>query len=157
MAALTADANLQHKGTPTKIAIPAVAGGDTFYAGALVYADATAGLAQVVPASGDVLLGICAKQTVAAAGDLVEVYVDGVWSIPYASAAVGDSDAIIGLNIGTTQSDNPADLTAMAIAALATGDIMFGKMICMNAEETAHAWVHLTAGWIWDDTEKAWI
>ena len=66
MAALTADVHIPHLGTPTKIAVKAV-GADTFFAGALVFADGTNGKAQVVPAATDAFLGICAKQVVAAA------------------------------------------------------------------------------------------
>lgn len=154
--ALTADVHIPHKGTPTKVAIPAI-GADTFFAGALVYADDANGKVQAVPAAGDVFLGIVAKQVVAtAANDLVEVYVDGIHALAYGSAAEGDQSASICLNIGTTQSDDEGDMSALDLAGLATDDILIGKMIAMNAEETSRAWVRLIPGFKWEDTDKAW-
>lgn len=154
---LTADLNLTHKGTPTLIKVKAV-GADTFYKGALVYADAANGKAQAVPAAGDTLIGICAYQVVAGAADvLIPIYVDGVWSLPYNSAAEGDQDASIIMDISAHQTDDIGDCDAAAVATLDTGDILIGKMIAMDYEETSNGWVILTPGWTWEDTEKAWL
>ena len=124
MAALTGGADLQHKGNleKWKLSVKAV-GADTFYRGALVYGDATNGKAQAVPAAGDVLLGVGAKTVVAAAADeLVEIYTGGLWGFACTVAVVeGDVGDILIMDIGTTQTDNPADLvtgTAATTAAI---------------------------------------
>jgi hypothetical protein len=157
MAALTADVHIPHKGTPTKLSVKAV-GADTFFAGALVYADATSGKAQAVPASGDFFIGICAKQVVAAAADaLVDIYVDGLWALAYGSAAEGDQgEAIVIDVVGGTLSDNEADLVTGTAATLAANDILIGKMLAMNYEETSRAWVQLMPGWIYSAT-LGWV
>ncbi len=159
MAALTADVHIPHKGNldQYKIALPAV-GADTFYAGAILYADETSGKVQTTPAAGDSFVGICAKQVVAAAADdLVEVYVGGVWALAYASAAEGDQGDVVVSDTSGTKSDNEADLVTLALAAFATDDVLIGKMIGMHQEETTRAWVILQPGFLWDDTDKAWI
>lgn len=156
MAVLDADVHIPHKGTPTKMAMPC-AGADIFYAGALLYADAADGLVQALPAAGDVFAGICAKQvTTTAANDLVEVYVDGIHALAYASAAEGDQmDHIVIVALGTL-SDNEADAQVVLTGALAGNDIRIGKMRGMNQQDTSRAWIELHPGEVWSLT-LGWV
>lgn len=144
MAALTADVHIPHLGNPTKIAVKAI-GADTFYAGALVFADSANGKAQVVPAVNDSFLGICAKQVVAAAADdLVEIYIDGVWALAFTGAAEVDVGQVVVVDIGEgTLSDNEADLVSAADATVAATDILIGKCVGLNRDETTRGWVQL--------------
>jgi hypothetical protein len=144
MAALTADVHIPHLGTPTKIAVKAVAA-DTFYAGALVFADGTTGKAQVVPAATDSFLGICAAQVVAtAADDLVEIYVDGIWALAFTGVAEVDVGQTVVVDMsGGALSDNEADLVSAADATIVAGDILIGKCIGINQEDTSRGWVQL--------------
>jgi len=143
MAALTADVDIPHLGTPTKITVNAVAGGDTFYKGSLVFADATLGLAQLVPAINDSFIGICAEQTVAAAGDPVPIYVDGVWALAFTGVAAADVGSAIVVNIDGTPSDNEADLASAEDATVVAGDILIGKCVGINTADTTRGWVVL--------------
>jgi hypothetical protein len=143
MAALTADVHIPHLGTPTKIKVKAV-GADTFYAGALVFADGTNGKAQVVPAATDSFLGICAKQVVVSAADeLVEIYVDGIWALAFTGVAEVDVGQTVVVDMTGTLSDNEADLVSAADATIVAGDILIGKCIGINEEETTRGWVML--------------
>ncbi len=148
MAALTADVHIPHLGTPTKLSVKAI-GADTFFAGALVFADSANGKAQVVPATGDAFLGICAKQVVAATDDLVEIYIDGTHAIAFAGAAEADVGNVVVIDIGGgTLTDNEADVVSAADATVAAADILIGKCVGLNADEPARGWVqlHVTSG-----------
>ena len=143
MAALEADVHIPHLGTPTKISVKAI-GADTFFAGALVFADGTNGKAQVVPAATDSFLGICAKQVVAtAADDLVEIYVDGIHALAFTGVAEADVGQTVVVDMTGTLSDNETDLVSAADATIVAGDILVGKCIGINAEETTRGWVML--------------
>ncbi len=149
MAALTADVHIPHLGTPTKLSVKAI-GADTFFAGALVFADSANGKAQVVPASGDAFLGICATQVIAtAADDLVEIYIDGCHALAFAGAAEADVGNVVVIDIGGgTLTDNEADVVSAADATVAAADILIGKCIGLNRDEVTRGWVqlHLTSG-----------
>lgn len=149
MAALTADVHIPHLGTPTKLKVKAI-GADTFFAGALVYADSANGKAQVVPATGDAFLGICAAQVVAAAADdLVEIYIDGCHAIAFTGAAEADVGNVVVVDIGGgTLTDNEADLVSAVDATVAAADILIGKCVGLSQEEPTRGWVqlHLTSG-----------
>lgn len=140
MAALTADVQIPALGaTAVKLALPAV-GADTFYAGALVYADATNGKCQVTMAAGDRFLGICAKQKVVAAADeLVDVYVDGIFLLPFNGAAVDDVGEKVWMDTDVA-TDNPADLLPDADITLAANDVLIGKCLGLSGSS---GWVKL--------------
>ena len=145
--ALTADIHIPHLGTPTKLKVKAI-GADTFFAGALVFADGTSGKAQVVPAATDSFLGICAKQVVATAADqLVEIYVDGIWALAFAGVAEADVGQVVIVDMdGGALSDDEGDLVAAADSAgnePVAGDILIGKCVGINEEETTRGWVML--------------
>lgn len=160
MADLSADVDLPHKGNldEYKISVKAV-GADTFYKGAFVFGDAANGKAQVTtPGAGDVFLGICSKQVVAtAADDLVEIYAGGLWAIPFVGVAEGDVGDVCIVDIaGGTSSDNPADSVAGADATVAVNDILIGKILAVDIEETTRGWVQLRPGWIYSAT-LGWV
>jgi hypothetical protein len=164
MAALTGSADLQHKGNldKYKLSVKCI-GADTFYMGALVYADITNGKAQSVPASGgnwadtDKLIGICAKTTVTTAADqMVEIYTGGLWAIPGAVAVVeGDVGDVLVIDadggVGA-MSDNPADGVTGTAATLADGDILIGKILAVDATDATRCWVRLQPGWNYEAT-----
>ncbi len=146
MGVLTADVDLPHLGTPTKLTVKAIAGGDTFYKGALVFADATLGLAQVLPAASDKFLGICAKQVVAAAGDDVEIDVDGIWAMLVSGIAATDvGDAVI-MDVSGTLSDNHADVVGATGATVVVTDVLIGKLLGITTEDATAGWVMLHQG-----------
>jgi len=159
MAALSADVDHPHKGNleDYKISVKAV-GADTFYKGACVYADAATGKAQVsVPEAGDVFLGICAKQVVAtAADDLVDIYAGGLWALNMTTPAEGDVGDACFMDISGTRTDNPADAIFPGDQALAANDILIGKLLAIDVEETTRGWVLLQPGWIYSAT-LGWV
>ena len=128
MAALAADINVSTVGTPTLYKF-AANGADTYYRGAIVFID-TGGGVQVVPAAGDLPLGISTKQQViAAAADLVEVMVEGWAWLPIGTGVAADDEGTrLTLDISATQSDNAADWIPEADAGggLAANDISLG-------------------------------
>jgi hypothetical protein len=128
MAVLAADVQLSHYGEPTKIPVPADAA-DIYYAGAIVWGKA-AGYATVAPSAGDRVLGICThKQTVAAQGDLVEIWADGLFQFPtiasITAADVGDS-AVFDVSAAIT--DNPADIISGGDLTVGANDVWFGQI-----------------------------
>lgn len=159
MAALTADVHIPHKGTPTKIELPAT-GADTFYAGALVWLDVSNNTGQVQVASiaaGDVVVGICAEQTVTtAAADLVPIYVDGVWALAVSATAATDVGAYACFDIDGTATDNEADAVNSADITLAANDVLLGTIIGQNQEETGRWWVKFTPGALYSTT-LGWV
>jgi len=160
MAAMAADADHPHKGNldEFKIAVKAV-GADTFYKGALVFGDAANGKAQVTqPAAGDVFLGICAKQVVAtAADDLVEIYAGGLWALPIETPAEGGVGDVAVVDIDDAgRSDNATDAMTGADATLAANDILLGKILAIDVEETTRAWIKLQPGYIYSAT-LGWV
>jgi hypothetical protein len=158
MAALSADVDLPHKGdlSEHKISVKSITA-DTFYKGALVFADATNGKAQVsTPAAGDVFLGICAKQVVAETDDLVDIYTGGLWAIPFVGAAEGDVGDVCIVDVGTTPTDNPAETVTGADATLAANDLLIGKIIAIDIEEITSGWVQLRPGWLYSAT-LGWV
>lgn len=128
MAALTASVHLPYMGLATKIEVPAI-GADTFYAGALVYADATNGKAQVGSlAAGDFFIGICAKKTVTtAADDLVPIYVNGVVGFPISGTTSADIGKLTVIDASAI-TDNPADVKCSADITDAANDICLGQI-----------------------------
>jgi hypothetical protein len=151
MAALSADLVLNYQGAqPTKIPVPMISA-LTFYKGALVFADGASGKAQILPASGDVFLGICAEQVVGTAADeIVEIYVDGVWLLPYTTPANGDEGGMCKVDMGGTLSDNIADCNGPATAA-AAGDIAIGVILAVGTSfESTVGWVKLMPGFVFD-------
>src|SRR6188768_590226 len=119
MGVLTADVLLTYKGHPQKFSHSAN-GADEFYEGALLFGD-TGGGCQVVPAAGDFFLGIVAyHQTVTAAGQEVEYFSDGlVLFPPCGGVTAADEGDVLIMDIGTTQSDNPADCVDATAATAA--------------------------------------
>ena len=137
MAVLAADINVSTFGTPTKLSFSANVA-DTYFKGAVVFIDDAGGV-QVVPAAGDRCAGIASKnQVIATAADEVEVYVDGYFEMPLGTnIAAADEGNFIGLDIGTTQSDNIADFVSLEIAAddvaIAVNDCVLGRIIRVKA------------------------
>ena len=159
MAALTADTDHPHKGSldDCKLAVKAV-GADTFFKGAFVFGDATNGKAQVTaPAAGDVFLGICAKQVVAAAADdLVDIYTGGLWALNMATPVEGDVGDVCIIDITGTPTDNPADAVTGTDATTAVNDLLIGKILAIDIEETTRAWILIQPGMIYSAT-LGWV
>jgi len=161
MAALTTAVHHEHKGNldKWKIGVKAI-GADTFYAGALVYADVTSGKAQVTAATGgnwadtDKFIGICAKTTVVTAADqLVEIYTGGLWSFLCDTTPVeGDVGDVLCMEADTLLTDNPADLATGAAAGLDDGDPLIGKIIAIDARDSNYCWVAIDPGWNYEAT-----
>jgi hypothetical protein len=131
MAALTGDAAYcSSVGDTTEVGFSANAA-DTYYKGALVFID-TGGGVQVVPAAGDMCIGISpSQQVIAAASDEVQVLVRGLVWLPVGSgiAAADEGDMLI-MDISATQSDNPADcISAGDATGLAANDIAIGRIL----------------------------
>lgn len=144
MGVLTTDVDIPHLGDVVKITVNALSGGDTFYKGALVFADSSLGLAQVLPAAGDSFLGICAENTVAAAGDPVPIYITGTWALKFTGAAAVDVGQTVVVDMsGGALSDNEEDLVSAADATIVAGDILVGKCIGINTADTSRGWVML--------------
>ena len=115
MAVLAKNANVGLVGTGTKISVPCGAA-DIFYEGAVVWTDETSASATVspvtvAPATGDRILGICARQvTTTAEGDLVDIYIDGTFAIKgMTNVTRHDIGELVVFDAGTTITDNPAD------------------------------------------------
>ncbi len=146
MAALTADVQISHRGPAKKITVKAI-GADTFFAGAMVFADGANGKAQVVPAATDHFLGICVKQVVAtAANDLVEIYSEGEFALAFIGAAEADVGDAVVIDMNGTLSDNQTDIVSAIDATVAAGDILVGRCSGLNEEETSLGWVELHKG-----------
>lgn len=148
MAALTAEVHVPHNAGAHKIGLPAETG--TYYGGSIVFTDATSGLASnpsiAAFAAGDVILGICAKtKVVAVDGELVEVYIDGVFLVPFVGAATADAGDTVMADTSATPTDNPADLVSGADGTPAAGDALLGQCLGIVG----------SAGWVKLDTCKA--
>lgn len=143
MAVLAADVQIPHVGNPTKISI-AVAGADVFYAGALVFA-AAAGGAVALAAASLPFLGIVARQfTTVAAGDLIEVYVDGVFRFPTGGAiTIADQGDALIMDASGTVSDNPADCVSAVDSTLVATDVLIGQILTVDADGM---WIQLKKG-----------
>jgi hypothetical protein len=102
---------------------------DIYYRGSIVYID-TAGGAQVVPAAGDMAIGISPKKQDVAAGAIVDVLIFGLVWLPLGSnIAAADEGDIAMLDISAIQSDNPADLVAQGDITLAANDVSVGRIM----------------------------
>jgi len=134
MAVLAKNANVALVGTGTKISVPCGAA-DIFYEGAVVWVDETSPTATVspitvAPATGDRILGICARQvTTTAEGDLVDVYIDGTFAIAGMSVTRNDIGDLIVFDAGTTITDNPADAVAAGDITTADNDAILGVLV----------------------------
>lgn len=131
MANLSADTPLRFYGTPTKIEVPvAETVTTTYYAGQLVFftGAATVGVNQT-PASGDLFVGICAEHRVTtAAGNLIPVYVDGVWSVPISGTTIADVGLACMVDANAV-TNNPADLKASSDITEAADDAIIGRIL----------------------------
>jgi len=160
MAALTADVHIPHLGpSPDKLSFPAT-GADTFFAGALVWLDISNNTGQVQVASiadGDIIAGICAKQvTTTAAGDLVELYINGTWALAVGSMVATDIGSAVVSDISGTITDNEADLVAAVDITIGAGDVLVGLSKAINTEETTRIWTELNLGWRYSAT-LGWV
>lgn len=155
MAALTGAAHHEHKGNLAggKLAVKAI-GADTFYAGAIVYGDGTNGKAQVVPAATDVFLGICAKTVVVTAADqLVEIYTTGLWKVLNDTTVVeGDVGDVLIQDSDGTFTDNMADCVTAAAAGIDDDNVLIGKILAVDANDSNYCWVAIEPGWIYEAT-----
>jgi len=127
MAARTANANLITVGAITTMGFSANAA-DTFFAGAVVWAD-TGGGAQVTAAAADSPIGICPfNQVIATAADEVQVIVAGVIGIPQATLTAADEGRLLGFDAGTL-TDNFEDAVTLSGLTLADNDCVLGKAL----------------------------
>lgn len=140
MAVLSADKAVECVGNVTKLKIPAQKA-DTFYAGAIVWTDETSPTASQTPlicdpATGDRVLGfIPYKQVAAAAGDLIEVVVDGIVKIPpIASIDNTDVGEFLIFDAGTAITDNPADCVSAGDTTLADNDAIVGRILAVHSD-----------------------
>lgn len=163
MAVLAANANVAIVGTGTKISVPCGAA-DIFYEGAVVWTDETSPTATVspvtvAPATGDRILGICARQvTTLAEGDLVDVYVDGTFAIKgMTNVTRHDIGEFVVYDAGTTITDNPADAVSAGDITLADNDAILGRLVSY-VDSTAYVKLGDTTGLIRaaDATAVAW-
>lgn len=136
MAALAADVNCSAVGKTCNLQLSAN-GADTFYRGAIVFSDATNGGVQAVPAAGDRAVGVIPyQQTTTASGDEVEVIVEGfVWLPVGTNITAADEGNVLTLDIGTTQSDNPADFESAEDLTLAANDVAAGRIIRVTSTQ----------------------
>lgn len=135
MAALAADVNCSAVGKYSSTQFSAN-GADTFYRGAIVFCDTGGGL-QAVPAAGDRVIGVIPyQQTTTASGDEVEVVVKGqVWLPVGTNIAAADEGELLALDIGSTQSDNPADFVSLGDITPANNDAIVGTILRVTSTE----------------------
>lgn len=137
MAAMTEDANISAVGPVTTISMPAIA--DTFYQGSLVFVLTGGGNVTNIPVnSGDnQCVGICLKQqTIANAGDSLEVAVVGLFWLPLSgNVATADAMSILYMDDSATLSDNPADLENNIQIPLVAQDIIVGRVIRITSTQ----------------------
>lgn len=132
MAALTGDINCTTLGTPDKATFSAN-GADTFHRGAIVWID-TGGGVQSVPAAGDRVLGIsCRKQVTTAAGQEVEVYVEGEFWVPVgANITASDEGDYLMADADGTFTDNFSDTVSATDITIAENDAVVGQILRMK-------------------------
>lgn len=143
MATLTNMNPLPFYGNPEKIEGPAVGAG-TFYAGALVFADASSGLYQTgnaaTLAAGDRFIGIVAETTVVtAANQLVPVYVGGVFGFKVGSTDAADIGLVACID-SSSITDNPDDVKVTTDITEAANDVAIGTVVSFH---NSRAWVAL--------------
>ena len=156
MAALAADAQCAASGKYGSGPYSAN-GADVFYKGAIAFCDTGGGL-QVVPAAGDRVIGIIPyQQTITAAAQLVEVATSGMFWLPLGTnIAAADEGELLVLDIGSTQSDNPADFVAAADITLAANDAAVGVIKRVTATQMLIE-LGTHTGRIYDATAAAWV
>ena len=124
MAALAADINVSSVGQPLKLPFSANAA-DIFYQGAVIWTD-TAGGVQATIAAGDRVAGISpTQQTVAAAADLVELYVSGYFWTPLGAAITAADEGELLIMTAAGPTDNIAD-------AVSAGDTKVAEILTDN-------------------------
>lgn len=128
MANVTGVKPIRYYGTPTKVDVPVEAAA-TYYAGQLVFRDLTHGYAVQTPASQDTFIGVCAETvTVSAAGDLIPVYVAGVFGFKISGAAVTHiARPVVADASGVT--NNPDDLVTLVGLTDAADDQIIGQCV----------------------------
>lgn len=153
MAALDADIYISTQGQVVTKNFKANAAG-TYYQGAVVFID-TGGGVQVVPAAGDMAIGISPTKQVVSASDEVNVIIFGVVGMPIGTnIAAADEGDLCCLDIGSTQSDNPADFVAAGDITPAANDTVLGRILRVTSSQmeifigpdTGKLYV-ATAGW----------
>ncbi len=154
MAVLAANIDVSWVGNPNKLTFAATAA-DTYYCGSLVFIIKGTGKVQPLAAANYNFAGICVeKQTIAAADDPVEVFVDGIFLLPIGSAisAADEGDLLI-MDASGTLSDNPADLVSNLDATGVATDVVVGRVL--RVPDAAHMWVQLdhricvtNVGWV---------
>lgn len=127
MAALTGNAAITALGNPEKIKVP-VNAAITFYGGSIVWGLA-AGYAAKAPSAGDRPLGIsCYKQVTLAQGDLIEIWVGGLFEwVTIASITIADIGSPL-LMQAAGLTDNPADCVSFEDATVAANDALIGDI-----------------------------
>lgn len=129
MAAMTVDQMLPSFGPLTKIDIEVV-GADTFFAGAVVFADDTTGLAQVGSLNvADHIIGFSPyNQQPTVANELITLIRRGIIGIPISGTTVADIGRYCVLD-SSAITDNPADLQASGDLTDAADDIALGTIV----------------------------
>lgn len=129
MAVLAADTLIPHFGNPRKISVQCDAA-DVFYKGAVVWAKA-AGYAVVAPAAGDRPIGLCTQQvTTTAQGQLVEIYVEGLFSFPLGTGVtIADVGGRLIYDVSSAVTDNPSDTVSAEDTTLAANDATVGRIL----------------------------
>ena len=110
---------------------------DIFYRGAVVFID-TAGGVQCLPEKGDRALGVIPyQQTTTAAGDEIEVIVQGNIWMPLGAGpiAVTDEGDILIVDEGTTLSDNVDDMPSAIVTTLEADDIAVGRIMRVKSDK----------------------
>jgi hypothetical protein len=136
MAALSADIQMSTiENTIVSIKMSANAA-DTYYKGSVVFIDEAGGV-QLTAAgtSADVPLGISPKnQVIAAAGDMVEVIVQGMVWVPVGTNIAAADEGRLAVCDNDALTDNPADLISWA-DAVAANDMVFGRILRVSGTQ----------------------
>lgn len=142
MANVTTVKPIKYYGTPNKVDVPVNAAA-TYYAGQLVFSDVAStesGYAVQTPASTDTFIGVCAETiTVTAQGDLIPVYVAGIFGFKISgttAADIGDVACIDASGI----TNNPDDVVAQTDITEAANDQIIGTIVTVV---DSHAYVQL--------------
>lgn len=141
MANVSTSKPIKYYGAPVKVDVPVEAAA-TYYEGQLVFRDLTHGYAVQTPASEDTFIGICAEgKTVTAAGDLIPVYVSGIFGFKVSGTTVADIGRTACIDAsGIT--NNPDDVVCTTDITEAADDQAIGRIVTVI---DSHAYVQLGA------------
>jgi predicted RecA/RadA family phage recombinase len=153
MGVLAADINVAFRGTPVKLDYECV-GADIFYAGALCFIKKGTGQVQALAAASYNFAGICCKQvTTTAAGQTIELFVDGIFEVPIGTnISIADEGDLLIMDANGTLSDNCADLVANLDVTGVVTDVAVARLLKCKASTM---WIQLdhricvtNVGWV---------